>query len=199
MARERLNVKSLALCAMLMAMSVVIGIFCKTVLNFADGLFRITFENMPIILAGILYGPLLGGLVGAGSDLISYLLSAQAYPPNLIVTLGATMIGVISGVVAKYVVKRGGYFQIITAGAAAHIVGSMIIKPIGLYQFYSWLVLWRIPLYLLIMPVEIVILSLLYKNNSVRRLIEKTRGGVTKRRPAQEDIKADLESEEQDL
>ncbi len=175
MKRGRLSVKSLAISAMLMAMSVVIGIFCKTVLNFADGLFRVTFENLPIILSGVIYGPAVGALVGAGSDLISYLLSAQAYPPNLIVTLGATMVGAVSGIVSKYVVKKSGNMQLILSGAMAHIVGSMIIKPIGLFQFYSWLVLWRIPLYLVIMPVEVLILCLLYKNGAVRKLLERTR------------------------
>ena len=65
------SVKSLTLAAMLVAMSVVIGIFCKTFLNFAGGLVRITFENLPIILSGILFGPIVGGLVGAASDLVS--------------------------------------------------------------------------------------------------------------------------------
>ncbi len=168
------NVKNLALAAMLTAMSVVIGIFCKTVLNFADGLFRVTFENLPIILAGIIFGPVIGGLVGAASDLVSYLLSAQAYPPNLVVTLGAFSVGLTAGIIAQCVIKKRGNLQFIVAGAAAHIIGSMIIKPIGLFVFYNWLVLWRIPLYLVIAPIEILIICLLYKNRAVRRLIDKS-------------------------
>ena len=168
------NVKNLALAAMLTAMSVVIGIFCKTVLNFADGLFRVTFENLPIILAGIIFGPVIGGIVGAASDLISYLLSAQAYPPNLVVTLGAFSIGLTAGIVARYVIRKRGNLQFIVAGGVAHLIGSMIIKPIGLFVFYNWLVLWRIPLYLIIAPLEILIICLLYKNKAVRRLIDKS-------------------------
>lgn len=175
MSRERkFNVKRLAVAAMLMAMSVVIGIFCKTVLNFDGGLFRVTFENLPILLAGIMFGPIYGGLVGCGSDLISYLLSAQTYPPNLIVTLGATMVGIISGVVAKLFIKNHSNLQFIVAGGLAHLVGSMIIKPIGLFTFYGWLVLWRIPLYLVIAPVEIIIICLLFKNAAFNRLVGDT-------------------------
>ncbi len=166
------SVKRLTLAAMLCAMSVVIGIFCKTVLNFGGGLFRITFENLPIILSGILLGPVAGGLVGCATDLISYLLSSQAYPPNLIVTLGATAVGIVSGLVAKFVIKNRGYKQIIFSGIAAHIIGSMIIKPIGLFTFYGIAVLWRIPLYLVIAPIEITLLCLLYKNQSFRRLTD---------------------------
>ncbi len=168
-----LKLKTVTLSAMLTAMSVIIGIFCKNFMNFGGGLFRITFENLPIILSGILFGPLVGMLVGAATDLISYFLSAQIYPPNLVVTLGAMSIGFVSGIFSKYVVKKRGYAQIIISASAAHIVGSMIIKPIGLFTFYSWAVAWRIPLYLLIAPIEIAILCMLYRNKTFRRLIEK--------------------------
>lgn len=172
--KKLLSVRNLALAAMLTAMSVVIGIFCKTVLNFANGLFRITFENLPIILSGVIFGPAIGATVGVTSDLISYLLSAtQIYPPNLIVTLGAAMVGAVSGFVSHYLVRQRGNLQFILSGGAAHLVGSMIIKPIGLFQFYSWLVLWRIPLYLAIAPIEILIICLLYKNRAIRKLIDE--------------------------
>ena len=166
------SIKALTTAAMLTAMSVIIGIICKNFLNFGGGLFRITFENLPIILTGILYGPIVGCAVGVATDLISYFLSAQIYPPNLVVTLGAAMVGAVSGLLAKYVVKKRGYAQIIISGAAAHIVGSMIIKPIGLFQFYQWSVLFRIPLYLVIAPIEIIIICLLYKNSAFRKVME---------------------------
>ena len=165
------NVKGLTLAAMLVAMSVVIGIFCKNYLNFAGGLLRVTFENFPIILTGILFGPVVGGIVGVASDLVSYLLSSQMYPPNLIVTAGACLVGVVSGVVSHYIVKKRGTWQIIASGALAHIVGSMIVKPIGLFAFYQWAVLWRIPLYFIIAPLEILILSLLFRRKSFVRLL----------------------------
>ena len=171
-----MKLKTVTAAAMLTAMSVVIGIFCKNFLNFGGGLFRVTFENLPILLSGILFGPIVGALVGAATDLISYFLSAQTYPPNLIVTAGAMAVGLVSGLFSKYIVKKRGYAQIIISSAAAHIIGSMIIKPIGLFTFYSWAVLWRIPLYLVIAPVEIAILCMLYKNQTFRRLIEKQRG-----------------------
>ncbi|MBR2460546.1 MAG: folate family ECF transporter S component [Clostridia bacterium] len=166
------NVRSLAVAAMLVSMSIVIGIFCKSVLNFGMGLFRVTFENLPIILGGILFGPIGGGLIGAASDLISYLLSGQAYPLNLIVTLGAVSVGVISGAVSRFVARKRGKLQVILSGGLAHAVGSMIIKPIGLFQFYGWMVLWRIPLYLIIAPIEICILCWLFDRSVFCRLID---------------------------
>ena len=170
---KRNPILALTLSAMLIAMSVVIGIFCKTFLNFGGGLFRITFENLPIILSGIMFGPVVATVVGVATDLISYLLSPQIYPPNLVVTLGAAMIGFISGFISHFLVKKQGYAQIIISGIAAHAVGSMIIKSIGLFSFYGWAVIWRVPTYIVIATVEITILCLLYKNATFRRLIDK--------------------------
>jgi hypothetical protein len=50
----------------------------------------------------------------------------------------------------------------------------MIIKTIGLFQFFQWAVLWRIPLYLVIAAAELMVLCLLYKNATFRKLIERT-------------------------
>lgn len=168
---HRISVRTLTCAAMLTALSIVIGIFCKNFLNFGQGLFRITFENLPIILSGLLFGPLVGSLVGAATDLVSYLLSSQTYPPNLIVTVGAMLVGAVSGLVAR-LVRRPGNVRIVLSGACAHLVGSMIVKTIGLYQFYGILVLWRIPLYLVIALLEILVLCHLFRKGVFRRLTE---------------------------
>ena len=167
------SVKRLCAASMLVAISVVIGIFCKNVLNFGNGLFRITFEGMPIILSGIMFGPVVGGIVGFSSDVLSYFLSTQSFAISPIVTAAAILMGVISGVVAKYVVKTGGNKQIIVAGLLSHLVGSMIIKPIGLFMYYGWAVLFRIPLYLVIAPIEIFIMCLMFKNKEFRRMVNQ--------------------------
>ena len=168
----RISVRTLTLAAMLTALSVIIGIFCKNFLNFGNGLFRITFENLPILAVGLTFGPIVGAVSGLATDLISYFLSKQVYPINPLVTLGALAIGLVEGLVSHYIVKRPGKARIIVSAALAHLVGSMILKPLGLYQFYGVAVLWRIPLYLLIAPVEIVLLCLLYRNKTVHTLLD---------------------------
>lgn len=165
------NIRALTVTAMLVATSVVIGIFCKTFLNFGLGLFRITFENLPILTTGLMFGPVIGGLAGAATDIISYFLSPQAYPINPLVTLGAASIGIVSGFISHYMLKKPGYWRIALACAPAHLVGSMIIKTVGLYQFYGWAVLWRFPLYAFIAAVEITLLCLMYQNKTVHSLM----------------------------
>lgn len=166
------SIKIMTASAMLIAISVVIGIFCKTALNFGAGLFRVTFENLPIIMSGIMFGPIIGGIVGVATDIISYLLSPQMFAINLTVTIGAASVGIVSGFFAKYVFRKRGYARIIFPAAFAHIVGSMIIKPIGLYQFYGAAVLWRIPLYFVIAPLEILVLCIVYRHSYMKKMID---------------------------
>ena len=172
------SVKIITAAAMLCAMSVVIGFFCKSFLNFGLGLFRVTFENFPIIIAGIMFGPFVGGAVGAASDIISYVMSGQVYPWNPLVTLAAGVVGMASGAVAKYAIRKRGYMRLIVPSIAGHVAGSMIIKPIALYATYGWPVLWRIPLYLfLIVPLEVTVICLMYRNAAIRKLIDGDIGG----------------------
>ena len=166
------SVRIMTMSAMLCAMSVVIGIFCKNFLNFGGGLFRITFENMPIILAGIMFGPAVGGAVGAATDILSYLFSNQVYPINLWVTIGAASVGFVSGFVSKYLIKKHGDLRIVVSSLSAHVIGSMILKTIGLYSIYGGAVLWRVPVYIAISALEITVTCLMYHNHTVRRMID---------------------------
>ena len=170
------SLRTMTITAMLTAMSVVVGIFCKNFLDFGFGLYRITFENLPILAIGLMFGPIVGGFAGAATDIISYLLSTQVYPINPLITLGAASIGLMAGLISHGVIKRPGKIRIILACTAAHIVGSMIIKPLGLFQFFGWAVLWRIPLYFAIAPIEISLLCLMYRNRTIRILFDG-RGG----------------------
>jgi len=158
--------------AMLIAMSALIGIFCKTYLNFLDGVLRVSFENLPTILAGIMFGPIVGGLCGVATDIISYLISPQSYFFLPVVSLGSFLVGATSGIMAKFAVKKHGTVQVIAAGGTAHLIGSLIVKSIGLFPIYNWMILWRLLLYVFgIIPIELTILCLLFKKSSFLKLI----------------------------
>ena len=164
--KKRTGIKSvyvLVYAAMLAAISVVIGIFCKNFLNFGNGLFRITLENFPIILSGLAFGPVVGALVGAVADIISFMLSTQTLAISPVVTLGAAAVGAVSGLVSHYLVKREGNARVILSVLAAHLVGSVLIKSVGLFAYYEWLVLWRIPTYAVIAALECGLLCYLCK------------------------------------
>ena len=163
--------------AMLIAMSVVIGIFCKSLLNFFGGMMRITFENLPIIVTGLLFGPIVGAVAGAISDLLSYLLSPQIYMPNFVVTAGAALIGFIPGIISRFIIRKRSVMQITVSVVASHLIGSLIVKTAGLISIYGWGVLLRIPTYMIIIAAELAVLILLYKKTAFRSLMTKFDGG----------------------
>ena len=166
------SVKVLTTGAMLTALSIVIGIFCKNYLNFGNGLFRVTFENFPIILSGILFGLVVGALVGVCSDVLSYVLSTQSLAISPLVTLGAAAVGAVSGLISHYVVKKGGYLRLLISAVAAHLTGSILIKSIGLFAYYGIAVLWRIPVYAGIVILESLLIHLMYQNSAFRQFFQ---------------------------
>lgn len=65
------SLQVMTMSAVLVAISIVCGKYLA--LNFGSVL-RFSFENLPIILAGIMFGPVVGALVGGVADLIGALL-----------------------------------------------------------------------------------------------------------------------------
>ena len=173
MKNAKKELRKLCLCAMLLAMSIAIGYLCKSIFASVNGLFRISFDTLPVIIVGILFGPVWGGVVGACSDLLTYIITPQSFAPIPLVTVGYAMIGIVAGIVAKFIVKKTGNLQIILAGGLGHLVGSMICKVIGLYSIYGWAVLIRIPIYLVVGSVEVLLICLLFKNKAFRRTVQE--------------------------
>ncbi len=165
------SIKKLVFAALLTALCVVIGWVCKAYLTF--GAIRITFENLPVLLAGFLLGPVYGAAVGAVADIVSALLSGFGINP--VITLGAAMIGAVAGVLSKYIIKKKGFLQILLVSLCAHALGSMIIKSLGLWMYsYAWQILiLRVPLYLVIGTAEAYIIYIMLKN---RQLMSVAKG-----------------------
>ncbi len=156
------SLKKLVFSALMTALCVIIGWVCKAYFTF--GAIRITFENLPVLLAGIVLGPVYGAAVGAASDIISALLSGFSINP--VITLGAAAIGMVAGVLSRYVLKNKGFVAVLLASLSAHALGSMLIKSLGLWMYdYAWqLLVLRIPLYLVIGTAESYIIYILLKN-----------------------------------
>ena len=160
----RKSILKISLAAMMIALSIVIATFAKGI--FGSGPLRVTFENIPIMLAGMLLGPVWGAVVGAAADLVACMFSGMS--PLPLVTVGAACIGAISGILYKYIIKRKGFFATALSVFPAHIVGSMIVKTYALSAFYPFkLIIWRVPIYIGIALVETFALNLLLKNKYI--------------------------------
>lgn len=163
------NLKVLITMALFIALSMVFK-----QLGITAGPFRISFENLPILLSGIMFGPVIGFIVGAAADIFGCIF--MGYSINPFITLGAASIGLISGIVYFYFFENKPTLRVIAAVAFAHVIGSMIIKSFGLFVLYHYEIpalLLRIPLYIIIGTVEGYVTYLLMKNKAFLRQLEK--------------------------
>ena len=168
------GLRKIAVAAFLAALSIVCG---KYLAINAGPVLRFSFENLPILFAGIVLGPVWGALVGAVADLLGCVLVAYAINP--IITLGAVTIGFFGGLVFRLTARMPRAWALALAVSAAHLLGSVFIKTWGLSAFYDLpfyvLLLWRLLNYAIVGVVEFVLLFFLLKNQAVRRLCEMLR------------------------
>ena len=170
------SLKITAILAMLSAISIVAG---KYLAIRGGDVMRFSLENMPIIFAGMAFGPVAGALVGLVADLVGCMM--VAYSINPIVTLGAVAIGLLSGILPTFIKKFTKIKWLITAAtvAIAHLIGSVIIKTFGLSIYYSMpfavLMLWRALNYLIVGIIDGVIVHILTNNKGILMVINKYR------------------------
>ena len=165
--------------AMLAAVSIIMGKY----LAFGVGeVLRFSFENLPILFAAIAFGPVSGMLVGAVADLVGCLLVGYAINP--LVTVGAAAIGLVAGLIFKLsplVGLKSRTVRVILSAALGHLIGSVLIKTLGLAIFYSMpipvLMLWRLLNYAIIALLETVILVALMKNRALTRQLTAMKTG----------------------
>lgn len=171
--QKKQALKVTAMLAMLVAISIVAGKFLA--IRGGD-ILRFSFENLPIIFAGIAFGPISAVLVGVVADLVGCFMVGYAINP--IVTIGAAAIGACSGLaysmLKKIRVKDG--LAIALAVVISHLFGSVLIKTFGLAVFYDmplWmLMLWRLLNYIIVGAIEAALLLAIMKNKEIKaRLI----------------------------
>ncbi len=163
----------MAILGILAAASVILGKFLQ--IRIGDTI-RISLENLPVIFTGIVFGPISGIAVGTVADIVGCI--AAGYDINPIVTAGAVVVGSVSGISAKLlkIEQNHTYPKILVSVAAAHILGSMIAKTVGLHIVYltPWAFLFstRIPIYCINIVAESVLIYTVLKSRAVSSAIK---------------------------
>lgn len=90
---------------------------------------RIGFGSLPIIFAGVAFGPVAGGIVGALGDLLGYFINPMgAYMPHF--TFTSFLTGFIPGFMVFYVLKRCRTLPIVFISiAVGQLITSLILVP----------------------------------------------------------------------
>ena len=166
------NVKALCTAAFLAALAVVISYICKSFTVTMS--VRITFENLPLILSGYVFGPWVGLLTGLCADLTSTAATYGIGGINPILTLGSASIGFLSGIVSHHIMKKQSALQIFVCTFTSHILGNMVIKTLGLYIYYATPpaeIAVRIGIYTAVSVIEAVILTVMLKSKGITKAI----------------------------
>ena len=168
------HLRQLVAAAFLVALSIVCGKYLAVPVG---TVMRFSFENLPILLAGMLFGPAMGVLTAVAADLLGCVLVGYAINP--IVTVGAACIGLVGGLVFRLLPRMTLIARLVFSVLSAHIIGSVLIKTWGLAVFYDMpfyaLLLWRLLNYVIVGTVEGLLIYCILKSNAVKRNLEKLR------------------------
>ena len=131
-ARPAFSTYSLTVCALLTAMSVVLA---RVLTLIPAETTRISLEALPIVLAGLLCGPIPGALVGFAADLIGCLFSPFGYNP--IFCLPPILYGLLAGLVRRYVLEKSTLPRTALAFFPAALLGSVLWQSMALALVYG--------------------------------------------------------------
>ena len=127
MSKKGKNVtKQLTICALLTAMSIILA---RLIIPMPNESTRFSIEAVPIFLAGMLFGPLPGALVGFAEDFIGCLFSPYGYNP--IFCIPPILYGLCGGLF-RPMLKKTEIWRIALAFLPAIVIGSIFIQSVAL-------------------------------------------------------------------
>ncbi len=131
--KQQMSIKMVAAAAVLVAMNIILSrVFA---INVGPTL-RITISTTPVFLAGLWFGPAVGGICGGVGDLLGSLF--QGYAPNPLILGAAVLCGLIPGLMKNYVFhNKIRYWKILVIVGLHGLVGSMGLTLLGLHLMYG--------------------------------------------------------------
>lgn len=172
--KQREYIVTLVTTALLAAMFIVLDKFL--IIPIGNSI-RLSFGLVPLILSGVFFGPVFGGLTGAAGDIIGCIISGMM-PINPIIVAGNVIIGVIAGFFDPKWVCGGKYYRYFILSMASSLPSAAVIKTIGLYLYYRTppiTVVWRIISVFLLAVLSAPILKILTTRKEFLKFMPKRR------------------------
>lgn len=130
--KQAMTTQKLAYCALLVALSVVLA---RLIIPMPNAATRFSIEAVPIFLAGMLFGPMAGGLVGFSADFIGCLFSGYGYNP--LFCLPPILYGVCAGLFRPYLMGKTSLLRLTTAFLPSVLLGSIAWQSFALAFVYN--------------------------------------------------------------
>lgn len=149
------EIQRLVIASSLIAISIVINVFFKQILNFNN--FGVPFDAIPIIYGSIILGPIYGITMGYVADLLGFI----AFPTGAYIflfALGSMVWGFVPGLILH---KKFDPIKLAVTIFVTHILVTLA-NTIGMLLFLPIeTALATLPLRLTMVPINVIIISLL--------------------------------------
>ncbi len=132
MSGKKMPSRTLATLALLSAIEVVLA---RLILPMPNPTMRFSIEAVPIIIAGLLFGPLPGAAVGLVGDAVGCLFSGYGYNP--VFSLPPALIGLCAGLLRFLLYGEVSYWRILLTFLPAVALGSVLWQSYWLAFFYG--------------------------------------------------------------
>ncbi|MBW7571663.1 folate family ECF transporter S component [Caproiciproducens faecalis] len=158
--RELKNVTTIAVCGLLIALNAVLGVFTVPV----SDVLQIRFSFLTIATSGFLYGPVVGGMVGAIGDVVNYVLRPSGpFFPGF--TLNAFLSGFVYGLILYK--KPVTVWRVLAANTIVMVLVNFLLNSLWLSIMYGKAFLAvlsvRIVTNLILLPINVAMLYTLLK------------------------------------
>jgi len=134
----KIETRKLSYLALLVALNIVLTRLFSIRIPFggAEGI-RIGLGGLPIIISGVFFGPLAGGIVGAAGDLIGYFVNPMGpYMPHY--TFTAALTGIIPVVILRMMTSHiPKYWQLLVAIAVGQLITRVGLVPYLHYTLFD--------------------------------------------------------------
>lgn len=127
-----LRTRTLVSCALLAAITVVLS---RLIIPMPNATTRFSVEAVPVFLAGMLFGPVPGMLVGLSADVVGCLFSGYGYNP--LFSLPPLLYGLCAGLFRPLLVKKTNILTIALAFFPAVVFGSILYQSWALAFVYN--------------------------------------------------------------
>ena len=137
MKKQIFSLRTLIVLAVFAALGAVFSAFFSIQLNFTGiKTVGISLAPIPVMLAGIFFGPLAGFLVGFVTDTAGFFMGVPMGPYNILFSITMGLFGVIAGLFYLRAEKRS-LWRAAVAAPVAQIVVSVVLNTLIIWQFYG--------------------------------------------------------------
>ncbi|KKM10606.1 hypothetical protein SY88_13150 [Clostridiales bacterium PH28_bin88] len=135
----RIQTRTITYMAVLVATSIILTRYFGAMIPIAGvGALRISFGEVPIILAGLMLGPLAGALTGAAADLLGFVINSFGGPYFPGFTLTAALTGMLPALLLKGTRDKGyTWGQLLGAILIADVITSVILNTLWINMMYG--------------------------------------------------------------